>query len=103
MVSIYKNRRDLICDKLGNIKNIDYIYMSGAFYIFLDLSKIKSKFEYKESFSLEFCNYLLENYNVAIVPGIAFGLDNWVRISFACNENIALEAIDRLNICLSKF
>ena len=97
MVKTYKYRRDLITSKLDTIPNIEYIYPEGAFYVFIDLSKIKNKFNYKESFSIEFCEKFLEEYNVAVVPGIAFGIDNYVRISYACKEDYFLEALDRLN------
>ena len=39
----------------------------------------------------------LEKYKVAIVPGIAFGIDEYVRISFACSEETFIEALDRLD------
>ena len=97
MVKTYKYRRDLITSKLDTIPNIEYIYPEGAFYVFIDLSKIKNKFNYKESFSIEFCEKFLEEYNVAVVPGIAFGIDNYIRISYACKEDYFLEALDRLN------
>lgn len=97
MVKTYKYRRDLIVSKLDTIPNIEYIYPEGAFYVFIDLSKIKNKFNYKESFSIEFCEKFLEEYNVAVVPGIAFGIDNYIRISYACKEDYFLEALDRLN------
>ena len=97
IVETYKNRRDLICSKLDLIFNIDYIYPNGAFYVFIDISKLKDKLYYENSFSLEFCNKLLENYKVAAVPGIAFGLDDFIRVSFACNESDFMEGINRLD------
>ena len=96
MVNKYKNRRNLICSKLDLISDIDYIYPDGAFYVFIDLTKITTKFQYKKSFSIDFCNTFLSKYNVATVPGIAFGLDNFIRISFACSEDVFLEGINRL-------
>ena len=97
IVETYKNRRDLICSKLDLIFNKDYIYPNGAFYVFIDISKLKDKLYYENSFSLEFCNKLLENYKVAAVPGIAFGLDDFIRVSFACNESDFMEGINRLD------
>ena len=97
IVETYKNRRDLICSKLDLISDITYIYPNGAFYVFIDISKLKDKLYYENSFSLEFCNKLLENYKVAAVPGIAFGLDDFIRVSFACNESDFMEGINRLD------
>ena len=97
IVETYKNRRNLICSKLDLISDITYIYPNGAFYVFIDISKLKDKLYYEDSFSLEFCNKLLENYKVAAVPGIAFGLDDFIRVSFACNQSDFIEGINRLD------
>lgn len=97
MVNSYKNRRELICKKLDSISNIGYIYPEGAFYVFIDISQLRDKLAYENSFSIEFCNTFLEKYNVAVVPGIAFGMDDYIRISFACEESAFLEGLKRLN------
>lgn len=103
MITSYKNRRDLICRKLDSINNIDYLYPEGAFYVFINISSIKGKLNYNKSLSIEFCNLFLEKYNVAVVPGIAFGMDDYIRISFACSEFDFLEGVDRLNNFISSF
>lgn len=97
MVNTYKHRRDLVIDKLDKINNLGYVTPDGAFYIFIDLSLYKNKLDFEDSFSIEFCNQLLDKYEVAAVPGIAFGLDDYVRISYACSEEKFLNGIDRLN------
>ncbi|SHK55055.1 pyridoxal phosphate-dependent aminotransferase [Tepidibacter formicigenes] len=89
MVEIYKEKRDLAISMLSEIRDLDFIYPQGAFYMFIDISKLKYKIKHKDSFSIDFCNKLLENNKVAVVPGIAFGIDDFIRISYACsNENI---------------
>lgn len=97
MVKTYKSRRDLVLSKLDEIPGLEYINPEGAFYVFMDLSKIKDSFEYTNSFSIEFCEEFLTKYNVAAVPGIAFGMDDYIRISFACSEENFLTGIERLN------
>lgn len=97
MVKTYKERRNLVTSKLNLIPNIEYIYPNGAFYVFIDLSKIKNLFNYSNSFSIEFCEEFLSKYRVAAVPGIAFGMDDYIRISFACNEEAFLTGVERLN------
>lgn len=97
MVQQYKNRRDLICSKLDSIPNISYVYPNGAFYVFIDISSLRNKFTYNQSFSIDFCNELLNTYRVAVVPGIAFGMDDYIRISFACSDDVFSEGLDRLN------
>ena len=96
MIKTYKYRRDLIISKLDTMKYIDYIYPNGAFYVFIDLSQIKEKYKYNKSFSFEFCNEFLYKYNVATVPGQAFGIDEYIRVSYACSEKDFLEGLNRL-------
>ena len=102
MVKAYKHRRNLITKKLDSINNISYIYPNGAFYVFIDISKIKNKFKYDKSLSVEFCEAFLDKFNVAIVPGLAFGIDYYIRISYACEENDFLEGLNRLDLFLSQ-
>ena len=96
MVKTYKNRRDLITSRLDTMKYINYVYPNGAFYVFIDLSQVAKKYNYKDSFSIEFCDEFLSKYKVAIVPGKAFGIDEYVRISYACSEQEFLEGLNRL-------
>ncbi|MEG0181675.1 MAG: pyridoxal phosphate-dependent aminotransferase [Terrisporobacter sp.] len=96
MVETYKNRRNLIVSRLDSMKYVDYIYPNGAFYVFIDLSEVAKKYNYNESFSIKFCDDFLSKYKVAIVPGIAFGVDEYVRISYACSENEFMEGLNRL-------
>ena len=96
MVKTYKNRRDLITSRLDTMKYVNYVYPNGAFYVFIDLSQVAKKYSYKDSFSIEFCDEFLSKYKVAIVPGKAFGIDEYVRISYACSEQEFLEGLNRL-------
>ena len=101
MVREYKKRRDIICCKLDSIANIDYIYPDGAFYVFINISTLKNKFKYNQSFSIDFCNELLNTYNLAVVPKILFGMDDYVRISFACSDTVFLKGLNRLSDFIS--
>lgn len=96
MVNTYKYRRDLITSKLDSMDYIDYVYPNGAFYVFIDLSQITKKYNYKDSFSMEFCEEFLSKYKVAIIPGKAFGIDEYVRISYACSVEEFIEGLNRL-------
>ena len=98
MVDIYKNRRNLITSKLDKMKYVNYVYPNGAFYVFIDLSQVAKKYEYNESFSIEFCDEFLSKYKVAIVPGKAFGIDEYVRISYACSEEEFMDGLNRLEL-----
>ena len=103
MVDTYKKRYSIITNRLDKIDGIGYVKPSGAFYIFLDLSNVKENFEYKESFSVEFCEKFLREEKVALVPGKAFGIDEYVRISYACSEEDFLEGINRLENFIGKY
>lgn len=103
MADTYKKRCEIITNRLDKVKHISYIKPSGAFYIFVDLSKVKEKYDYKDSFSVEFCQNFLDEEKVAIVPGKAFGIDEYIRISYACNERDFLEGVDRLERYINKF
>lgn len=103
MVDTYKKRCSIITERLDKIDHIGYVKPSGAFYIFVDLSEVKEKFDYKESFSVEFCEKFLQEEKVALVPGKAFGIDEYIRISYACSEKDFLEGIDRLEKFIGKY
>lgn len=96
MVATYKNRCKIIRERLDKVDGIGYVEPAGAFYIFVDLSKVKENYKYKDSFSIEFCQDFLEEKRVAIVPGKSFGIDEYIRISYACHEDYFLEGINRL-------
>jgi len=83
MVDIYRKRRDIIIELFKDIPEINIIEPEGAFYIFIDITNIREKVLFKDSLSLKVCDELLENYRVAFVPGIAFGDDNFIRMSYA--------------------
>ncbi|MGL5642109.1 MAG: pyridoxal phosphate-dependent aminotransferase [Paraclostridium sp.] len=96
IVNIYKNRRNLVVDILNKSDKLDYVTPDGAFYVFIDLSKLINSLNYENSFSIEFCNQLLEKCKVAAVPGIAFGMDNYIRISYACSEENFTTGLKRI-------
>lgn len=86
MVLEYRKRRDYMVHTLNNINGVKAIKPEGAFYIFADVSGLYGK---NISGSMDLCNQLLEKAHIALIPGIAFGDDNFVRLSFAASmENI---------------
>ncbi len=83
----FKIRRDYMIKRLDEIK-IPYLKPEGTFYLFCQLnSKLDS-----EPFALA----LLEEEGVAVVPGIAFGREGWIRISFATSLEEIEEGMERL-------
>ena len=75
-------RRNYMYDRLSKIPNITAVKPLGAFYILVNISRLSLT-------SQNFADRLLSKANVAVVPGIAFGDDKTVRISYATStENI---------------
>lgn len=102
MVSEYKSRRDLLVERLRQIKNVTFIQPDGAFYLFIDLSHFKAKFDAENSLSLKICEDLLTQYDLAVVPGIAFGNDHCIRLSYATELSLVQEGLDRIETYLNQ-
>ncbi|MFA4842897.1 MAG: pyridoxal phosphate-dependent aminotransferase, partial [Candidatus Omnitrophota bacterium] len=78
----FQKRRDYIVSRLQNIKKLNYVLPRGAFYIFCGISKTGMS-------SSIFASRLLDEAGVAVIPGDAFGRDDYIRISFAaCMDEI---------------
>lgn len=85
----YDFRRQYVYERLKNMPKVSVVEPKGAFYFFVDTSELGMG-------SLELCEKLLERYKVAAVPGIAFGNDKAIRISYCTSLDILKEALDRL-------
>lgn len=85
MVEAYRSRKDRAIELFKDIEGVDLVRPDGAFYLFVDMSVLKSKVEWTDSFSVRICDILLDEYKLAIVPGAAFGLDDYVRLSIAAD------------------
>jgi len=101
-LEVYRKRRESVLNRLDNMKNISYLKPDGAFYIMINFGAYKDRIEYEDSFSINFSNKLLEEANVAVVPGIAFGLDDYVRMSYAAKQEELDEAMKRIENFLLK-
>lgn len=98
----FQKRRDYMMDFIGkNIKSIVPIKPDGAFYIFADVSRVFNENGNKINSSTEFCDYLLDKYLVAAVPGVEFGNDNFIRLSFATGMDVIKEGLDRIKKAVS--
>ncbi len=104
MVKAFKRRRDLVMDGLGQIKGIKKYTPHGAFYLFPDISYYfgKSYGQRQINNAADLCFYLLEEANVALVPGNAFGSPNNIRISYAASDDALREALRRIKAYLDK-
>jgi len=104
MRDAFKKRRDLVLGLLGQIPGIKTNIPDGAFYIFMDISSYfgKSYTNYHIKNSTDLTMYILEEGNVALVSGDAFGDDNCIRFSYATSEDKLIEAVKRVKEALAK-
>ncbi|MEQ8843305.1 MAG: pyridoxal phosphate-dependent aminotransferase [Phycisphaerales bacterium] len=99
--STFEARRDLVMELLGGVPGIETARPLGAMYAFPRVAGCYGKTSAggaKVTDSLSFCEALLEEHGVAMVPGAAFGGrgDEHVRISYACSEADIRKGIERL-------
>ena len=98
MISEFKLRRDYMVEKLNAIPGISCLKPQGAFYAFPDISKLIGKTikGQKIEGSMSFSEILLKEAKVAVIPGIAFGADNFVRLSYATSMENIKEGLKRI-------
>jgi len=98
MVAEFEKRKAYIVEKLNSITGIRCFEPHGAFYVFPNVSAFFGKFyEGKQiTNSLDFTEFLLDVAKVAVVPGVAFGNDDHVRISYATSMDDIVKGVDRI-------
>ncbi|WP_300379593.1 pyridoxal phosphate-dependent aminotransferase [Clostridium sp.] len=98
MVKEFDNRRKYMINRIREMKDISIIKPKGAFYIMVDISNYYGK-SYNgkviES-SLDFAKQILEKEKVAVIPGIGFGLDKYIRLSYATSMEVIEKGLDRI-------
>ncbi len=97
MISEFERRRDDLVPRLEKLPGVSCRKPGGAFYVFPDVSRC-----YRDGCrgSVELAEYLLEAAGVAVVPGLAFGDDDHIRISFACSRAALDEGLSRMEQAL---
>ena len=95
----FKERRDFVVETLNKIEGISCLKPNGAFYVFPNCLKFLNKKDKTGKIiknDSDFVNSLLENYQVAVVQGSAFGLDGHFRISYATSMKKLKVAMKRI-------
>ena len=96
-LDVYKKRRDLAMSYLDKMERISYLRPGGAFYIFINVGGYRDKMNAEEKgFSVAFCEKLLQEAGVAAVPGVAFGMDDYIRISYALSTEELEEGMKKI-------
>lgn len=88
MRKVFKQRRDLIMRCIDRIPEISYIVPQGAFYLFCNVAKLGN--------SAAISKQILDEVNVAVIPGEGFGAPEYIRLSFATSEERITEGIRRI-------
>ena len=90
MLWAFTQRRQVMLERLNAMPGLSCAKPDGAFYMFVDITKTGLT-------SLEFCDGLLESQQVAVIPGIAFGADDCIRLSYATSLEIIEKGMERLD------
>jgi aspartate aminotransferase len=104
MVEEFRRRRDVIVEKLNTIPGVTCTLPDGAFYVFPDVSSLFGR-SYEGrilSNSSDVAAYLLDRANVAVVPGIDFGDDNHIRLSYATSLKNIEEGLKRISSAVKR-
>ncbi len=104
MISEFEKRRNYMAKTLEEMNNLSIIKPQGAFYIMINIDKCLGKEINGEKIndSMDFSANLLENEKVAVIPGKAFGLDNYVRVSYATSMELIEKGLERINKFVNK-
>ena len=104
MISEFERRRNYMVKTLEEMNNLSIIKPQGAFYIMINIDKCLGKEINGEkiSDSMDFAAKLLEHAKVAVIPGKAFGLDNYVRVSYATSMELIEKGLKRINEFVNK-
>ena len=95
MLGHFKERHDYVVDRLNALPGVDCLPTDGTFYVFPSVQGLIEKLDGIED-DVALAEHLIEHAGVALVPGSAFGLSGFVRISIATSMANLEKALDRI-------
>ncbi len=98
MLAAFSRRRSFLVAGLEDLPGVSCVAPPGAFYAFPNVAPCYRR---GRQGSLEMAEFLLEEAGVAVVPGVAFGADEHIRISFACSRRELEQGLERLRTALT--
>jgi aspartate aminotransferase len=98
MIAEYAARREMLIPRLNELPGFACRPPDGSFYAF---PRVAACYRPGRQGSVAFSEYLLEEARVVVVPGVAFGADDYIRISFACSRAVLAEGLERLAAVLA--
>ena len=94
MTAAFRRRRDYLVGRFrAELPGVEFVEPMGAFYLFF---RVDDVFSARVPGATEFCRRLIADEALALVPGVAFGDDRWVRLSYAASDESLKEGVDRL-------
>lgn len=96
MHAAFQQRRALLMQALDSVDRITYFRPGGAFYLWVNIEQTGLD-------SLCFCERLLKDFYVAVIPGVAFGCEGWIRLSYAASQETILRGVEALEKCVQSF
>ena len=99
MVDTFRERRDIMTEGLSAIPGFQLNIPDGAFYIFPYIQDVLDRSDLNSD--MELAEYILEHGHVASVPGSAFGLQGYIRFSYADKTEVLQEAVARITKCIN--
>jgi aspartate aminotransferase len=97
MVQAFRARRDAVVAALAAFPSVRYVHPAGAFYVYINVAGFRGAADAGAAFAAA----VLEEHQVAVVPGNAFLTPDWIRASYATTEAIAVDGITRIARCLT--
>ena len=100
----FEKRRDYIFKRLCNIKDLSCVKPIGAFYVFPNVKAFIGQSVNGKVINNDYdlALYLLEDAKVSLMPGSAFGMENYIRISYATSMPKIEEGMNRIEKALYK-
>ncbi len=105
MVDAFKARHEYVVNRFNAMPGLSCLKAGGAFYAFPDarvaINNLLDAGKITEATDMAFAEYLLEQFDVAVVPGSAFGAEGYFRVSFATSMENLQTALDRIEKALN--
>jgi aspartate aminotransferase len=105
MVTAFIERHEYVVNRFNKMPGLHCIKAGGAFYAFPDarvaIANLYKAGKISTATDMAFAEYLLESFDVAVVPGSAFGAEGYFRISFATSMDNLRNALDRIEKALN--
>ena len=105
MKEALERRRRILTDKLNTLPGISCKMPQGTFYAFANISGLcgrRTPEGHSLDGSVDVANFFLAHAHVAVVPGLDFGSDRHVRMSFGIGEELIREGVDRMGAAISR-